>query len=38
MPPDNTNSMIPAYVVAAIILVGYTLSLLARIRDQRRRD
>jgi hypothetical protein len=38
MPPDNTSFMVAAYVVAAVILLGYTISLLARIREQRRRD
>lgn len=38
MPPDNTGFMIAAYVVAGIILLGYAISLLARIREQRGRD
>ena len=38
MLPDNTGFMIAAYVVVAVILLGYTISLLARIREQRRRD
>jgi hypothetical protein len=37
MPPDNGSFMVAAYVVAAVILVGYAVSLALRIRDQRRR-
>lgn len=37
MPPDNGAFMVAAYVVVAVVLVGYTVSLLLRIRDQRRR-
>ena len=38
MPPDNGGFMVAAYVVAAVIVVGYTLSLALRIRDERRRS
>jgi len=31
--PDNTNYMIAAYIVAAIILVGYAINLRGRSRD-----
>lgn len=37
MPPDNGAFMVAAYVVVAVVLVGYIISLLLRIRDQRRR-
>lgn len=32
MPPDNTGYMVAAYVVAAVLLLGYALSLFIRIR------
>lgn len=37
MTPDNGAFMAAAYVVVAVILVGYTISLLLRIREQRKR-
>jgi hypothetical protein len=37
MPPDNRAFMVAAYVVVAVVLVGYIVSLLMRIREQRRR-
>lgn len=37
MPPDNGAFMVAAYVVVAVVLVGYIISLLMRIREQRRR-
>jgi len=37
MVPDNGAFMTAAYVVVAVILVGYTVSLVLRIREQRRR-
>ena len=37
MPPDNGAFMVAAYVVAAVIVVGYAVSLALRIRDERRR-
>jgi hypothetical protein len=36
MPPENTGFMVAAYVIAAVIVVGYAVSLLVRIRGQRR--
>lgn len=36
MPPENSKFMIAAYIVAAVILVSYTVSLLIRIRRERR--
>jgi len=33
MPPDNAGYMVAAYVVTAVILVGYAVSLLARARS-----
>jgi len=38
MPPENGGFMVAAYVVAAVILTGYTASLLIRIRRERRRE
>lgn len=32
MPPDNSGFMIAAYVVAAVIVVVYAVSLFVRIR------
>jgi len=32
MPPDNAGYMVAAYVVTAVILVGYSLSLWGRVR------
>ena len=37
MPPENTAFMAAAYVVVAVVVVGYAISLLVRIREQRRR-
>jgi hypothetical protein len=37
MPPDNGAFMVAAYVVAAVIVVGYAVSLALRIRSERRR-
>ena len=37
MPPDNAQYAVAAYVVAAVILVGYTLALLRRARRAIRR-
>jgi hypothetical protein len=37
MPPENTAFMVAAYVVVAVIVVGYAVSLLLRIREQRKR-
>jgi hypothetical protein len=37
MPPENTGFMVAAYVIVAVIVVGYAVSLLLRIREQRRR-
>jgi hypothetical protein len=36
MPPDNGAFMVAAYTVAAVILVGYALSLALRLREARR--
>jgi hypothetical protein len=36
MPPENTGFMVAAYVIVAVIVVGYVVSLLVRIRGQRR--
>jgi len=37
MPPENTGFMVAAYVIVAVIVVAYAVSLLLRIREQRRR-
>lgn len=37
MPPDNGAFMVAAYVVAAVIVVGYAVSLALRIHEERRR-
>lgn len=37
MPPDNGAFMVAAYVVAAVLVVGYAVSLALRIRSERRR-
>jgi hypothetical protein len=34
--PDNTSYMVAAYVVAGVIYLGYTLSLVRRSRRTRR--
>jgi len=31
-PPHNTGYMVAAYIVAPVILVGYLLSLVGRVR------
>jgi hypothetical protein len=38
MPPDNGAFMVAAYVVAAVIVVGYAISLALRIGEERRRS
>ena len=35
--PDNGAYMVAAYVVAAVVLIGYAVSLFLRIRSERRR-
>lgn len=35
--PENTGFMVAAYVVAAVIVVGYALSLVIRLRRERGR-
>ncbi|MGH7752344.1 MAG: hypothetical protein ACREN5_05980 [Gemmatimonadales bacterium] len=37
MPPANQGYMVAAYVVAALVLVGYTVLLAVRIRRAARR-
>jgi hypothetical protein len=37
MPPENTGFMVAAYIVVAVVVVGYAISLIVRIREQRRR-
>jgi len=37
MPPDNGAFMVAAYVVAAVLVVAYAVSLALRIREERRR-
>lgn len=32
MPPDNADFMVAAYVIAAVVLLGYAVSLYLRIR------
>jgi hypothetical protein len=38
MPPENSGFMAAAYVVAAVIVVGYAISLAVRVRSERRRS
>ena len=37
-PPANGGFMIAAYTVAAVILLGYTLTLMARARAEEKRE
>jgi hypothetical protein len=37
VPPDNAGFMIAAYVIAAVVLVVYAVSLAVRTRDVQRR-
>lgn len=37
MPPDNGAYMVAAYVVTAVVLVGYSVSLFLRARSERNR-
>lgn len=37
MPPDNGGYAVAAYVVAAVILLGYSVTLLRRARKALRR-
>jgi hypothetical protein len=37
VPPDNGAFMVAAYVVAAVIVVGYAISLALRMRSEWRR-
>lgn len=36
--PDNWGYMWAAYVIAAVVLVGYTVSLIVRVRREKRSD
>jgi len=38
MPPANQGYMIAAYVVAAVVLVGYAVLLAVRVRKAARRE
>jgi hypothetical protein len=37
MPPENAGFMVAAYIVVAVVVVAYVISLIVRIREQRRR-
>ncbi|MFQ5551657.1 MAG: hypothetical protein ACE5FJ_10520 [Gemmatimonadales bacterium] len=37
MPPDNGAYMIAAYVVTAVVLVGYALSLMVRLFSEKKK-
>ena len=37
MPPDNGSFMVAAYVVTGVVVLGYVLSLVLRLREERRR-
>lgn len=37
MPPDNGNFMVAAYVVTAVIVLTYVVTLFLRVRRERRR-
>ena len=36
--PENGGYMVAAYIVAAVVLVGYTVSLYVRLRRERNRQ
>ena len=38
MPPENSGFMVAAYIVAAVVLGGYTVSLVMRLRAEQRRE
>jgi hypothetical protein len=37
MPPDNAGYMVAAYIVTAVILVGYAVGLWRRVRKAEKR-
>ena len=38
MPPDNGAFMVAAYIATGVIVLGYVVSLFARLREERRRN
>lgn len=38
MPPDNAAFMVAAYVVTAVIVLGYVVSLALRVRSEATRS
>ncbi len=37
MPPDNGGYMVAAYIITAVVALGYAVSLFVRIRAAKRR-
>lgn len=37
-PPDNGNFMLAAYVIVAVVLVGYSAMLMLRVRTEEQRE
>ena len=37
-PPDNGNFMLAAYVIVAVVLVGYSVMLMLRVRAEEQRE
>jgi hypothetical protein len=37
MPPDNSSYMVAAYVIVAVVVVGYFVSLWVRVKDAERK-
>lgn len=37
-PPDNANFMLAAYTIVAVVLVGYAIMLMLRVRAEEKRE
>ncbi len=37
-PPDNSAFMIAAYTIVAVVLVGYSMMLMLRVRAEEQRE
>ena len=37
-PPDNSGFMVAAYLIVAVVLVGYSVMLMLRVRNEEQRE
>ena len=37
-PPDNSSFMVAAYAIVAVVLVGYSVMLMLRVRTEEQRE